>query len=347
VQRLTIVALRLGTTLRYALGMRLSLVLPVSLVLAMACGDDGGNDFNRAPELDPSGTVTTYVIDGITVPTTQPQAREIGLDLDGDDEIDNALGGIFATVGALSPDSDAQASVDQAVADGTTIMLAAVQATSLSSAQGAGLFVLLGDNPSTPPCTDAADMLCGHHLDGATSFDVSAESPPGSLVTGGITDGRFVGGPGAVTVEVSVIDGADPLRLALVGARADVRVSESGLMSGVLAGGLTQDEIEGTVLPSLGALLEQVAGPDCTGTTPPCCVADSSGAQIYEIFDTNMDCTLSASEVAESSLVATIFALDVDLFDANGDFHPNSDGVLDALSVGVGFSGVPASFELP
>jgi len=322
----------------------------LALVLALpfgACGDDGGNDFNHAPELDPDGTVTTYVIDSVTVPTTQQEARAIGLDLDGDDEIDNALGGIFATVGALSPDSDAQASVDQAVADGTTIMLAAVQATSLDAAKGAGLFVALGEHPSTPACTDAADMVCGHHLDGATSFDVSADSPADSLVTGNIANGRFVGGPGAVIVEVAVVDGADPLRLHLVGARADVQVSDSGLMSGVLAGGLTQEEIDSTVLPSLGTLLDQVAGPDCTGTAPPCCVADSSGAQIYELFDTNMDCTISESEIATSSLVATIFALDVDLFDGNGDFHPKSDGVFDALSVGVAFTGVPAVFQLP
>ncbi|MBT8494738.1 MAG: hypothetical protein KJO07_16905, partial [Deltaproteobacteria bacterium] len=200
------------------------------LALGLACGGDDGGGVDEAPPLDPNGTPTNFVVASIDVPTSGSEADATGLDIDGDGNVDNQLGDIFATVGSLSPAIDLQGSVDTSVANGASIVLVTVQATSLSASTGAGLFFYLGDNPSNPPCSGPDDTICGGHLDGATSFDIAANSPTDALVTGNIAGGRFTGGPGSITLEVTVAEGTDPLRLNLIGARADVRVSESGLM---------------------------------------------------------------------------------------------------------------------
>ena len=38
---------------------------------------------------------------------------------------------------------------------------------------------------------------------------------------------------------------------------------------------------------------------------------------------------------------------DLDLLDASGKFNPRQDGVKDSLSVGLGFTCVPATFTTP
>ena len=139
------------------------------------------------------------------------------------------------------------------------------------------------------------------------------------------------------------------LRLNLIGARADVRVSASGLMQGRLGGGITTAEINTNVLPAVKDILDTVAAEDCTGTFPDCCTEDSDGALIFDLFNTeeSADCELSVDEIGGSALVSSFLSPDLDLLDDGGNFNPNKDGVDDALSVAVGFTAVPAVFTNP
>ena len=54
---------------------------------------------------------------------------------------------------------------------------------------------------------------------------------------------------------------------------------------------------------------------------------------------------MSVDELRNNDLVSSLLSPDVDLFDENGDFNPRTDEVKDALSFGLGFTAVPASFE--
>jgi hypothetical protein len=70
----------------------------------------------------------------------------------------------------------------------------------------------------------------------------------------------------------------------------------------------------------------------------------STGIAVLNLFDTNHDGSISTAEVENSALIHSLFAPDVDLFDATGAFHPLTDNVKDSVSVGFGFTCVPATF---
>ena len=61
-----------------------------------------------------------------------------------------------------------------------------LKATDLADATGVGMYVYLGENASPAPCPDGVTdpAMCGLHLDGTASFDVSADSPADAEVIG-------------------------------------------------------------------------------------------------------------------------------------------------------------------
>lgn len=184
-------------------------------------------------------------------------------------------------------------------------------------------------------------MACGHHLDGATSFDVDPTASSASILPGSIESATFRGGPASVTIEIS-LDGDNAFPLHLVGARAEVDVTASRLLDGRLGGGI---DAVNEFLPALHALLAGVIAVDCGGTPETmCCTLDSSGQTLVSLFDANGDCSVSLAELAEDSLITTLLAPDVDLLDADGAFNPNVDGVNDLVSLGIGFTSAGASF---
>jgi hypothetical protein len=64
------------------------------------------------------------------------------------------------------------------------------------------------------------------------------------------------------------------------------------------------------------------------------------------VFDSNDDCEITVDEVVSGG-VADLFAPDLHLFDANGNFASNHDGIVDSVSLGLQFTGVRATFDTP
>jgi hypothetical protein len=58
----------------------------------------------------------------------------------------------------------------------------------------------------------------------------------------------------------------------------------------------------------------------------------------------NNDGSIEPNEVVNNALVVALLGPDLDLFDAMGNFNPNTDGVQDSISLGVGFTAVQAIF---
>src|SRR5690349_21532845 len=184
----------------------------------VACGGGGDDDDGDGPdEVDPAGTHHGYVLDSITVPASNAQATSVALDIDGDDRAENALGNLLATLAGF--DLDLQGPVDEQIAMGGVIILADVQATDLSAATGVGLQVFRGGNPDPAACADADDMVCGGHLGGDASFDITDDYD--ALVVGSIVGGQLTGGPGDVTIELALTE-TNAVPIHLVGARVEV-----------------------------------------------------------------------------------------------------------------------------
>lgn len=294
-------------------------ILPASLV---ACGGGDGDDAEP-----PSGPHTGYVVDSVSVPDDKP------FDLDGNGVKDNALGQVL---GILSGQGfDVQGSLDEAVAQGTIILLYDLQTPDFTTAAGAGLSIKLGDNPTPAACTDAADLVCGNHLEGDATFEISANSPADAGVEGKIAGGVFNGGPGNITLQIALA-GSDPIGLDLIGARAKATsITDAGIGEVLLAGAISEDQLNGEVLPAIHAQLGPIIDEDCDAAAgpPDCgCVADSTGSTIISFFDDDADCGVTIDEIKNNGLIQSVLSPDVEI-----------DGV-QALSLTVSTTAVSASF---
>jgi hypothetical protein len=315
-----------------------ALVVPTSLI---ACGGGGSDGVDP-----PAGPHTTSVADTVLVPTNNNEARAYGLDLNDDRTVDNQLGMVLGTLAGQG--FKVQDTIDEAVADGSIILLVDFQAPNFDNTSAAGLQVKLGDSDTaTPaPCnTDETfcDMSdppvcngCGHHLEGEGVFTVAPGSPTNDAVGGKINGGVFSGGPGNLALQIA-LGGGNPIQLDLIGARAKgTGISATGFTELILAGALTQEDLDTKVIPAVHAQLGPLIERDCTGTAPPdpCgCEAGSTGKTVFGLFDTDpKDCTVTIEEIKTNSLIMSLLAPDVTI-----------DGK-QALSLGIKVTTTKASF---
>jgi hypothetical protein len=308
--------------------------------------DDTGDDATDDGGVNPDGEDNTYVIDSLSVPANQGEVTEFGLDIDGNGTVENKFGGLFALL-ATAASLDISAAVNEQIALGGIILLANLKATDLADATGVGMYVYLGENADPAPCPDGVTdpAMCGLHLAGDASFDISADSPADAEVIGAIEGGAFVGGPGSVTIELALAALGEPITLTLESARVETTVSPDGLTSGVLGGAITLTDIETQVYPAVAAVVNGLieGDPECDLEAVPCsCASGSTGALILGFLDVapkggDGDCVISTEEIAANPLVnGQLGTPDVDV-------DPDVDG-LDAVSIGIGFSAVGAAF---
>jgi len=303
----------------------------------IACGDDGGGT------VIPEGEHYQYVSSKANVPTNNNQAREFGLDLNGDKVVDNQLGMVLGTLATMG--FDIQGTIDEAVAEGSIILLVDFQTKDFTSTSAAGIKILLGDMPMPQPCTDPlmpTIPTCGKHLAGTGTFTISANSPQTAALGGKIINGTFTGGPGDISLQIA-LGGTDAIQLDLIGARAKASgISPDGITSVVLAGALTESDLNTKVIPAIATQLEPTIADDCTMRTMPqapinCgCMAGSTGKTVLDLFDggdgTAKDCTVSVAEITQNSLIQSLLAPDVTI-----------DGVK-ALSLGIKVEAKKATF---
>ena len=316
-----------------------ALLVPMSLV---ACGGGSSGDDTQPV---PTGTHTHFVVNTVSVPTTNNEATEFGLDIGAsktskpDGAVDNQLGHVLAALKGQG--FDVKTTLDKAVNEGSIILLADFQATSLTSASAAGLQVLLGANPSPAPCAGSADTTCGHHLDGTGMFSIAADSPTDALVSGPIVNGTFTGGPGTIELQLA-LGGTTPVNLSLQNARAKATgISDTGITSLIIGGALSKSDLDTQVIPAIVAQLGPIITRDCTTTTPPdCgCMAGSTGKTILGLFDTApQDCVVTNDEVLNNTLIKSLLAPDVCTM--------ASCAAPDALSLGIKVTAVKGTYTV-
>ncbi|HWU86957.1 MAG TPA: hypothetical protein VN253_06765 [Kofleriaceae bacterium] len=307
-----------------------SLLLFSALPLA-ACSGDGGSS-----QPTPEGPHHTYVVSEASVPVNNTQAREFGLDLNGDKSPDNQLGMVLSTLGGQG--FDVQGAIAKAIGQGDIILLIDLQTGSYASTSGAGLQVKLGDKATAmpAPCTGTADTACRHHLDGTGRFTIAAGSPDNAAVSGKVIGGTFDGGPGNISLKIA-LGGPEGVQLDLIGARAKATgMSDTGIDSVILAGALPQDDLNTKVIPAIHSQIGPLVKRDCPGTVPPdcgCAAGNPTGRTILNLFDTSpKDCTVTVDEIKNNSLIQSLLAPDVEI-----------EGT-QALSVGIKVKAVSGAF---
>ncbi len=301
--------------------------LPDSALADAAPGRDGAPPLVVDHGLADAKGRTRYVFDSLNVPDRASENDFLGFDLDNDSRhfIDNKLGSILQLIAANSgAPVDAQARNDDAVLGGQIIHLAQLRSTSFGTEDDVVFQLFLGED---------ADANPGNNLGGAGTFTLAAVSPVNARQYGHLTTGVFSSvEPGTATVTLSLGVGG-PLMFPLVAVQLRATVSPTGVTNARLGGGVTKAEMMANILPRWFQQLTQIV------TTAP---SSAEAMAIKNLFDTNRDGTMTQNEFDASNTVQTMLSPDVDLLDASGEL--GQDGIKESISLGLGFSAVPASF---
>jgi hypothetical protein len=271
-----------------------------------------------------------YIVSRETFPLSTTEALAMGLDLDGDDVVENQFGSVLSTFAAqgFSP----QNASNLAVGRGDILLLAELTADSFSD--GPATFTLFtGANPEPAPCQATQGVVCGAHLTGTGTFDIAPTSAHDPPLEGSLVAGEMVSGPGRLRLDASF--GETPFTVNLVGARVQiVTPSENGIASGVIAGGIVQSEVDNQLIPGLAASLDAALQRDCPGLPPSCgCIDGTTGKSLEAVFDTNHDCNITATDLRTNNVIDDLLHLDVEV-----------EGTM-AMSFGIGFVAAKASFD--
>lgn len=332
---------------RFVVAAVCTLALPLA---ACGGGDDGGGD--DGPPV-PEGTHYGYVVSSASLPPPRSSAASYGLDL-GDrlrntpnGTIDNALGETLISISTIAS-LDIQGAITEAIDQGKIALLVDFQTTDFTTAGAAGLSVRIGDTTMITPaaCTDANDLTCRHHLDGNGTFKISASSPTDASVTGKIASGTFNGGPGDLSLQLALGDGA-PIQFNLINARAKATGISATGMSAIVGGMLPAADLVNNVFPAVQTILAGVIDADCPLPRvgmPKCNCASDSTFTIIGFFDgetpeePTADCVVSLQEIANNMLIKPLLAPDV--------CSTATCTAPDALSLGIKIDVVKAAFPL-
>lgn len=279
-----------------------------ALVPVTACTD--APDEPRPPDVT-TGTYHTYVQTGWTLPHNATQAQALGMDLDGDGTIDNQVGGVIGALINLGLEID-DVTAD-AFASGELVALHSLRADDLVADASVEWRTYAGVPSITP------------RFDGTDRFDVQAET---GRLTGMIRAGHAELPWGATSVALPFFPAQAPMIAPMLDAQLVLDVDADGC-SGRLAGLVSARDVDQTILPQLAAEVVVHIGrhPDHEFTT-----------LAMQVFDLNHDGVLTAEEVLATPLTKSLFRPDTDT---------DGDGTSDAMSFGVGFDCVPATFTLP
>ena len=244
-----------------------------------------------------------YILDKQSLPSSNTEARALGLDLNNDSVVDNQLGMVMAVFVVQGIGND-QPAVDTDIDRGDILMLADLESDSFTT--GPATFTLFaGANPVPPACNGGGDTTCRHHLDGNGMFEVSSSSPRDTPLPGAFTNGTLLTTANAGRLHLqTVLMTPTPVTLDLIGAQVKVTgVTASGIATGIIAGGVTQADVDTVLVPGWQATLQTKLDADCSGGPPTCgCTNGSTGETLRGLFDLNHDCTITTTEIRTSLL---------------------------------------------
>jgi hypothetical protein len=152
--------------------------------------------------------------------------------------------------------------------------------------------------------------------------------------------GKFTGGPGTVTLQIALGDGP-PIELPLQLARAEINVSANGIGAGSKIGGaIAKSDLDTKVYPAIHTTVSDLLVRDC-GPLPRSgamcgCTSGSTGLSVLGFLDGDDNCDVTVTEVQMT--IDQLLTLDIDL---------NGDEANDAVSLGVGVTGVKGTFTVP
>ena len=240
---------------------------------------------------------------------------DYAVDLDGNGTKDNQLGNILAGISGFIPAANSpQTMLDSQIKQGALLLLFDVLAKSIVNAASMTLKMYLGADLDS----DATDNFTG-----TEEFGISSSSPTNLSMPGKIVAGALTAGPGTMTIPIPL--GTTPVNVSLKLAQAKGTLTSSTLTSGQINGAIPWTEVETILLPAFASLLDDQYK---TG--------DATIKGIMAMFDTNKDGTITATELKTNLIIGIFLKADVDT---------DGDKKVDAMSAGLGFTGVSCKIK--
>lgn len=283
-------------------------------------------------DIDPAGRSSHWVVDRVTLATTADEALQLGLNVDCDDQNrpDNQLGQVLAAVYNVES-TDLNEEIAAMVDRGRLLHLLTIRARSLRDATGVGLTVRHGLDTDGDP---------SDNFSGAERFGVDTARGQG-VTSGYIRDGRLSAHGFQLPLGLSLPSLDEVVVLPLEGVHVDAAILP-GILQGRIGGAIPEQAIDAILIPFIHRALVHVVERDCPDGR---CQAGSFGEILIQVFDTDRDGELELEELRAHDLITSLIRPDVDLFDEHGDLNPGVDGIDDSLSIGIGFTAVPAQVQ--
>jgi hypothetical protein len=272
-----------------------------------------------------TGVEYYFVTNKLQIPTTQEQTQAFALNVDGDPQQtpDNKFGNLFILLTSAVQGIELQSTLDQAVDTGQLISLHVVKADDALNDTSVSWSIFQGQKAQLAP-----------KFDGTDNFTIDSAVPANLPVVGSLTNGHFIGGPGAARVQMFFL--GQLVDVDLIGVHIEADLSAQGCTNGKLGGGVTVDEFSGKLLPAIAGGLNEIIKAD-----------KAVASTLLQTFDSDQDGTITAQELENNPVLMLAISPDLDLIDASGKFNPNQDSVKDSYSLGLGFTCVPAIFTAP
>lgn len=280
------------------------------------------------------------VIDSIVLPQSR---TDFAIDLNGDTKTDNQLGNIIGVLGSQNIDS--QAAMNDAVATGKALHL--LDETSTDATY-----------QTDPSCARAGIQLATDKaspvFDGTGTFTADGTAQRGAF-SGAIATGAFdATQPSTMTtpveLHVKIAIGASLVRLPVTGAHVSFTFLDGKVSGGKLQGAVRQTDITNTVVPAIAKQLDDAvqADPSSQQSKETLAIFDTGGCQAgAKNFDGSAaasgDKKIATCEVAENAVIKNVMNSDVQMFDGTTYKPSAANSVKDSLSIGFGFTAVPAT----
>jgi hypothetical protein len=271
-----------------------------------------------------TGVEYTFVTNKLLMPTTQEQTQAFALNIDGDAQqtTDNKFGSLLTMLTSAVQNIELQSSLDQAVNNGQLVSLHAIKTDDALNDSSVSWSIFLGEKTQSAPSFDGSDK-----------FTLDSTMPAAPPIIGSLTNGHFAGGPGTAKVQMILLGQA--VDVDLIGLRLEADLSAQGCTNGKLGGAVTVEEFRSNVLPPIAEGLNLVIKSDQTAATA-----------ILQAFDADRNGEITSQELESNPLLMIAVSPDMDMLDASGQINPRQDGVNDSYSVGLGFTCVPATWDL-
>lgn len=290
---------------------------------------------NATPQTSPS----EYIVSAVRVPTSAAEAQNVGVDLDGDDVIDNKMGQILTLF--VAGGTDPNIALNQGILDGESVMLIRIYVDQFPTDDTVVGQLLEGAVPTAPPALDGSDVR-----------SIAAGSPTDLAACGTLTSGDVDAGPGNLWFPAVLAFGAgtwiDVDSARMVGGAA----TAADLTDLMVGGAMTPAQVDSVLVPAAAGFLNGEITADPNGSVAQAAhpVFDAQCSDAVEgcsaVVNGAGECTqdptgdpgpwITETEIRCNSFWDVAIAPDLDLDD---------DGTNDALGIGMRLNAVRADIQ--